>query len=188
MASRLRRGLVFRCTKLLLKCSVSVYFKARQRVAAFRQTEAGSMSGRIGEYCVGVGFRHPVIVRRAEFIATSTSFIFLLLDHAGEQYSAVRYTRARLLVLSMLTEALYLVPASQFNSMQRDKTSCHTDVGCGLKVSDQSSFTPIYVGLGSNSIVLPSTEMFSRCPTSMGICRNYSSGGKSTFCLSFSEC
>ena len=63
------------------------------------------MPARIGKYCVGVGFRHPVIVRKAEFIATSTSFIFLLLDQAGEQYSGVGYTKARLLVLSVLTEA-----------------------------------------------------------------------------------
>jgi len=59
------------------------YFKASRRVAAFRRTEAGEMPARIGKYCVGVGFRHPVIVRKAEFIVTSTSFVFLLLDHAG---------------------------------------------------------------------------------------------------------
>jgi len=116
--------------------------------------------------CVGVGFRHPVIVRKTEFIATSTSFVFLLLDHAGEQYSAVGYTRARLLVLSVLTEAPHPVPASLFNSAQRDKTFCRTDVRCGLKVRDGSSFTPRYVGFGSNSMVLPSIEMFSRPPTS----------------------
>jgi len=117
----LRRGLVFRRTKLLLTCSVSAYFKASRRVAAFRRTEAGAMPARIGKYCVGVGFRHPVIVRKAEFIATSISFVFLLLEHAGEQYSAVGYTRARLRVLSVLTEAPHPVPASRFNSAQRDK-------------------------------------------------------------------
>jgi len=116
------------------------------------------MPARIGKYCVGFGFRDPVIVRKAEFIDTSTSFVFLLLGHAGEQCSAVGYTRARLLVLSVLTEAPYPVPASRFNSAQRDKTFCRTDARCGLKVSD---FTPRYVGFGSNSMVLPSTEMFS---------------------------
>jgi len=124
------------------------------------------MPARIGKYCVVVGFRHPVVVRKAEFIATSTSFVFLLLDHAGVQYSAVGHTRARLLVLSVLKEACHPVPASQFNSAQRDKTFCRTDVRCGLKVSDRSSFTPRYVWFGSNSMVLPSTEMFSRRPTS----------------------
>jgi len=43
------------------------------------------MSARIGKYCVGVGFRHSVIVCKAEFITSSTSFVFLLLDHAVEQ-------------------------------------------------------------------------------------------------------
>jgi len=112
------------------------------------------------------GFKHPVIVRKAEFIATSTSFVLVLLDHAGEQYSAVRYTRARLLVLSVLTEAPHPVPASRFNSAQRDKTFCRIDVRCGSRVSDRSKFTPRYVGFGSNSMVLPSTEMCSRRPTS----------------------
>jgi len=70
------------------------------------------MPERTGKYCVGVGFRHRVIVRKAEFIATSTSFAFLLLDHAGEQYSAVGYTRVRLLVLSVLTEAPQTVSTS----------------------------------------------------------------------------
>jgi len=63
----LRRGLVLRGTKLLLKCSVSAYFKGNRRVAAFRRTEAGAVPARIGKYCVGVGFRHPIIVRGAEF-------------------------------------------------------------------------------------------------------------------------
>ena len=134
---------------------MSAHFKASRRVVAFRRTEAGAMPARIGNYCDGVGFRHPVIVRKTEFIATSTSFVFLLLDHAGEQYSAVGYTRARLLVLTVLTEASHPVPASRFNSAQRDKTFCRTDVRCDLKVSDRSSFTPRYVGFGSNSIVLP---------------------------------
>jgi len=83
-----------------------------QEVEAFCRTEAGAMPARIGKYYVGVGFRHPVIVPKAEFIATSTSFMFLLLDHAREQYSAVWYTRARLLVLSLLTEAPHPVPDS----------------------------------------------------------------------------
>jgi len=86
----LRRGLAFRRTKLLLKCSVSANFKVSRRLAAFRRTAAGTMPASISKYCVGVGFRHPVIVRKAEFIATSTCFVFLLLDHAGEKYSAVR--------------------------------------------------------------------------------------------------
>jgi len=161
----LRRGLVFRCTKLLLKCSVSAYFKASWTLTAFRRTEAGAMPAWIGKYCVGVGFRYPAIVGKAEFKATPTSFVCLLLDHAGEQYSAVVYARARLLVLSVLTEAPHPVPASRFNSAQRDKTFCCTDVTCGLKVSDRSRFTPRYFGFGSNSVVLPSTEMFSRRPT-----------------------
>ena len=138
---------------------------ASRRVAAFCRTEAGAMPARIGKYCVGFGFRDPVIVRKAEFIDTSTSFVFLLLGHAGEQCSAVGYTRARLLVLSVLMGAPHPVPVSWFNSAQRDKTFCRTDVRCGLKVSDRSSFTPRYVGFGSNSMVLPSTEMFSRRPT-----------------------
>ena len=134
------------------------HFMASRRVGAFCRTEAGAMPARIGKYCVGVGFRHPLIVRKAEFIATSTSCVFLLLGHAGEQYSAVGYTRSRLLILSVLTEAPYPVPASRFNSAQRDKTFCRTDGRCGLKVSDRSSFTPRYVGFGSNSMVLLSTE------------------------------
>ena len=58
---------MLRGTKLLLKCSVSAYFKGNRRVAAFRRTEAGAVPARIGKYCVGVGFRHPIIVRGAEF-------------------------------------------------------------------------------------------------------------------------
>jgi len=133
----LRRGLVFRHTKLLLKTSISAYFKASRRVAAFRRTEAAAMSARLGKYCLGVDFRHAVIVRKAEFIATSTSFVFLLLDHTGEQYSAAGYTRARLLVLSVLMEAPHPVPASRFNSAKRDKTLCRTGVRCGLKVIER---------------------------------------------------
>jgi len=45
----LRRGLVFRRTKLLLKCSVSACFKVSR-------TKAGAMPARIVKYCVGVGF------------------------------------------------------------------------------------------------------------------------------------
>jgi len=50
------------------------------------------------------------------------------------------------LVLSVLMEATHPVPASRFNSAQRDKTFCPADVRCGLKVSDRSSFTSRYVG------------------------------------------
>jgi len=100
----------------------------------------------LGKYCVDIGFWHPVIFRKAEFIATSTSFVFLLLDHAAEQCSAVGYTRPRLLFLNMLTEAP--CDCQRFNSMQHDKTFCHTVVRCSLKVSDQSSFTPRDVGFG----------------------------------------
>ena len=77
----------------------------------------------IGKCCVGVGFRHPVIVHKAEFIATSTSFVLLLLDHAGEQYSAVGYTRARLLVLSVLTEAPHPVPPAGLTARSVTKLS-----------------------------------------------------------------
>ena len=66
----LRRGLVFRRTKLLLKCSVSAYFKASWTVAAYRRNEAGAMPASIGKYCDGVGFGHPVIVGKPQFIAT----------------------------------------------------------------------------------------------------------------------
>ena len=61
----LRRSIVFRRTKLLMKCSISAYFKASRRVAAFLRSEVGAMPARIGKYCVGVGFRHPVILRKA---------------------------------------------------------------------------------------------------------------------------
>jgi len=112
---------------------------------------------------------NPVIVRKAEFTATSTSFVFLLLDHAREPCSALGYTRARLLVLSVLAAVPHLVPASLFNSAQRDKTFCRTDVRCGLKVKDQSSFTPRHLGFISNVMVFPSTKMFSRRPTSRAL-------------------
>jgi len=102
------------------------------------------MPARIGKFCVGVGFRNTVIVRIAEFIATSTSFVFLLFDHAREQYSAVEYTRARLLALSVLTEASHPVPARRVNIAHRHKTFCRTDLRWAVKVSDRSSFTSRY--------------------------------------------
>jgi len=56
---------------------------ASRRVAAFCRTEAGAMPARIGKYSVGFGFRDPVIVRKAEFIDTSTSFVFCFLAMLG---------------------------------------------------------------------------------------------------------
>jgi len=49
----------------------------------------------------------------------------------------VGYTIARLLVLSVLIEAPHAVPASRFNSAQRDETFCRTDVRCGLKLEGE---------------------------------------------------
>ena len=69
-------------------------FLARARVAASRRRPAGAIPARTGSRTIGVDFRHPVMIRRALLIATSTFFACGLLLHTGAQYSAAEKTRA----------------------------------------------------------------------------------------------
>ena len=121
-------------------------FLARTRVAASRRRPAGAIPARTGKAATGVGFRHPVMIRRALFIATSTLLACGLLHQTGAQYSAAEKTRAWVDIRSVLAEAPQVVPARRRIRATLDVTLALTSSRCCLKVSVRSSRTPRYLG------------------------------------------
>jgi len=80
-------------------CSVRAHLKVSWRVSALCQTDTGATHARTGKYCFGIGCKHPVIVCKTKFRATSTCFICF--DFRPILGAAVR---CGLLVLNVLTE------------------------------------------------------------------------------------
>ena len=102
---------------------------------------AGAIPARTGSRTIGVGFRHPVMIRRALLIATSTIFVCGLLLHTGAQYSAAEKTRALVDTRSVLAVAPQVVPARRRISATLDIVFARTSSRCCLKVSVRSRRT-----------------------------------------------
>ncbi|KAK0144358.1 hypothetical protein N1851_017284 [Merluccius polli] len=117
-------------------------FLARARVAASRRRPAGAIPASTGRWNTGVGFRQPVMVRSAMFMATSTFLECGLLHQAGAQYSAAEKTRACVEIRSTLADAPQLVPARRRISETLDDTLAVTSSRCCLKESVLSRRTP----------------------------------------------
>ena len=97
-------------------------FLARARVAASPRTPSGEIPANTGRWHTGVGFRQPVIVRKALFMTTSTFLACGPLQQARAQYSAVEKTRACVDIRSTLAVTPQLVPARRQISETLDKT------------------------------------------------------------------
>ena len=82
------------------------------------------------------------MILRVSFIAVSTLLEWRLLHHTGAAYSATLKTRARELVLSVVTPAPQLQPASRLIRKLREEILALSAVKCCLKVNYLSSFTP----------------------------------------------
>ena len=70
--------------------------RASARLAAHLRSSAGGMTESTRSYSIGVGCKHPVIIRRAQ-----SKLVCLLLLQIGAQYSAGAYSSARAEVRSV---------------------------------------------------------------------------------------
>ena len=80
------------------------------------------MPERTRRYSVGVGFRHPVTMRKASLIGLSSRCVCALRLHIGAQYLAVEKTRARVVMHKVVARAPQPVPASGRIRAMRDKS------------------------------------------------------------------
>ena len=92
--------------------SGSMAWRARARLAAFLRSSAGGMPSSTGSCSIGVGCKHPVIIRSLQLRLTSSRLVCLPLLHAGAQHSAGAYKSARAEVRSADGPATHPVLAS----------------------------------------------------------------------------
>ena len=69
---------------------------------------------------MGVGFRHPVTMRKASLIGLSSRCVCALRLHTGAQYSAIEETRARVVMGKVVARAPQPVPACRRIRAMRD--------------------------------------------------------------------
>ena len=115
----------------------------------FLLMSGGGMPARTGSIWTGVGFIAPEMVRRASFSATSSFLVWRLWHQAGEAYSALEKTRARVDVRRVLKSAPQSVPASFLIRLTRERVLAVTFCRCWLKVKLLSRVTPRYTGWSS---------------------------------------
>jgi len=102
------------------RCPGSMARRARDSVAPLRRSSACWMPARIGRLSDGVGRRQPVTIRKASLMTGSMRRVWALRHQTGTQYSAIKCTRAKVAIRSVVTQATQLDPASRFRSATRD--------------------------------------------------------------------
>jgi len=75
--------------------------------------------------------------------------VLALQHHTRAQYSAVKWTRARVAVRSVVAPVAQPKPASRFKSATRDVNCLRSDSMCRLYMSDLANVTPRYFGFGA---------------------------------------
>jgi len=136
-------------------------------VASLRRNSAGWIPANIGRLPIGVGRKHPVLVRKASFMAGSMRWVWALRHQKGAQYSAVECSRAKVAVGNVVTPASHTGGCRQrcYSSIsyRACKTHQECDAWCQLLwsdsryrryVSDQSNVTPRYLGSKQKNSVL----------------------------------
>jgi hypothetical protein len=91
----------------------------------------------------GVDFKVPVIIRSVVFNCASILFTCALFLQTGQQYPAVKYTRASPATHRVCAFAPQLVPASLCIMLFLVFNFCRNFSMCCLKVRDESRVTPI---------------------------------------------
>ena len=104
----------------------------RDSVAPLRRSSAGWMPARSGRLSAGAGAgrRHPVTIGKASLIV-SMRRVWALRHQTRAQYSAVEWTRARVVVRNVVAPAPQPEPASRFRSGTRDVSFLRSDSGVG---------------------------------------------------------
>ena len=120
--------------------------RPRDSVARLRQRSVGWMPTRVERLSAGVGPRHPVTICKASLMAESMKRAWALRHQTGAQYSAVEWTRARVVVRNVVAPAPQLEPANRLRSAMRDVSLLRNDSRCRRYVSDLSNVTPKYLG------------------------------------------
>ena len=77
------------------RCPGSMARRARDSVAPLRRSSARWMPARIGRLSTGVGRRQLVAISKASLMAGSMNRVSVLRHQTGAQYSAVKWTRAK---------------------------------------------------------------------------------------------
>ena len=114
------------------RCPGSMARRPRDSVAPQRRTSAGWMPARIGRLSAGVGRRHLVTIHKASLMVGSIRRVWALWHQTGAQYSAVKWTRARVAVCNVVALAPQTEPASHLKSAQRVMlASCEVTGGVG---------------------------------------------------------
>jgi len=128
------------------KCPGTMAQCARNSVAPLRRSSAGWMRARMGRLSAGVGRRHPVTIRKASLMAGSMRRVWGLWHQAGEQYSAVECTRARVPIRRVVTAAPQPEPVSRLRSATRGVSFLRSDSRCRRYVRDLSNVSPRNLG------------------------------------------
>jgi len=80
------------------RCPSSMPRRSRDSVATLRWSSAGWTPVRIGRLSTGVGRSQPVTIRKASLMVGSMRRAWALRHQRGAQYSAVKWTRARVAI------------------------------------------------------------------------------------------
>ena len=108
---------------------------------------------------IGVGRRHPVTMRKASLMGLSMSRVRALRHQISAHYSAVEWTKARMVVRSTVVSAPQLDPANCLKIPTRDVNFLLCDSKCRRNVIALSSFMPRSVGSAQNVRASPLITM-----------------------------
>jgi len=89
--------------------------------------------------------RHPVTIRKALLMVGSVRWVWALRHKTGVQYSAVKWTRARVAVRNVVALAPQPEPASYLRSAMHDVSFLQNDSRCWRYMSDLPNITPRYL-------------------------------------------
>ena len=92
-------------------CSEATALLTNLEVSSTLRRLGGGIPANTGRHSVGVGWRHPVMMRMVSLRATSNFPVCLLGHQAGAVYSAVLYATAKSLMRSVNVFAPHEVPA-----------------------------------------------------------------------------
>ena len=106
-----------------------------------RRSSVDWMPERIGKWSVGVGRRHPVTMCKALFKTLSMRQVCALRHQTGAQYSAVKQTKDRAAVRSIVVPVSHPEPTSRLRSMRPVANFLHNVSRWWRNVNDLSSYT-----------------------------------------------
>ena len=111
-------------------CSEATTLLTNLEVSSTLRRLGGGIPANTGRHSVGVGWRHPVMMRIVSLRATSNFLVCLLRHQAGTAYSAALYATAKALMQSVDVLAPHEVPAKHLIRLFLAETLEHRPSKC----------------------------------------------------------